>query len=214
MSRINGIPAVQPEVGMSPQSIRVAIASDNRLLAVGLAQALSGHNDLLVSVCDPSTDASLARVAGSHDAVLLDAATHDWPRLGVFPEGGIVIFVGAPDDDAWAAAALRAGARGILTRNATPADVVGAIRVAHGGGIWACRRWLNDCVRHAVGDARRRLESRDIVDARLSRREREVLRHAATGVSNKELAARLEISEATVKVHLTRIFQKLGINSR
>jgi DNA-binding CsgD family transcriptional regulator len=69
-------------------------------------------------------------------------------------------------------------------------------------------------VRDAVGDAKRRLESRDVVDARLSRREREVLRHAATGISNKELAARLDISEATVKVHLTRIFQKLGISSR
>jgi DNA-binding NarL/FixJ family response regulator len=200
---------------MSPHSIRVVIASDSRLLAVGLAQALSGHADLIVSACDPSTDPSLARVAASHDVVLLDAAAAGvWPRLGTLPDGGVVIFVGAPDDDAWAVAALRAGARGILTRHATPEDVVGAIRVAHGGGIWACRRWLNDCVRHAVGDAKRRLESRDVVDAHLSRREREVLRHAATGISNKELAARLDISEATVKVHLTRIFQKLGISSR
>jgi DNA-binding NarL/FixJ family response regulator len=208
------IPAF-PEVGMSPRSIRVAIASDNRLLAVGLAQALSGHVDLIVSVYDPSDDASLARVAASHDVVLLDAlASGERPRLGMFPDGGVFVFVGAPDDDAWAGAALSAGARGILTRNSTPDDVVGAIRVVHGGGIWARRRWLNDCVRHIVGDARRRLATRDVVDARLSRREREVLRHAATGISNKELATCLDISEATVKVHLTRIFQKLGISSR
>ena len=52
------------------------------------------------------------------------------------------------------------------------------------------------------------------MDTRLSRREREVLRHAATGVGNKELAHRLSISEATVKVHLTHIFQKLGVPGR
>jgi DNA-binding CsgD family transcriptional regulator len=48
----------------------------------------------------------------------------------------------------------------------------------------------------------------------LSTREKEVLRHAATGLSNKELAGRLAISEATVKVHLTHIFQKLGVRGR
>jgi len=48
----------------------------------------------------------------------------------------------------------------------------------------------------------------------LSSREKEVLRHAATGLSNKELAERLAISEATVKVHLTHIFQKLGVRGR
>jgi DNA-binding NarL/FixJ family response regulator len=200
---------------MSVHSTRVAIASDNRLFAVGLAQALSAQAELAVSVCDPSIRHSLAQLAASNDVVLLDAAaTGDWPRLGVLPDRGIVIFVGAPDDDGWAGAALSAGARGILTKAATAEDVVCAIRVAHDGGIWARRRWLNDCVRHAVGDAKRRLAARSVADARLSQREREVLRHAATGISNKELAVRLNISEATVKVHLTRIFQKLGISSR
>ena len=200
---------------MSPTITRVAIASDNCLFAAGLGQALSGHPDVIVSLCDPGREPSLARIAASHDLILLDAlATGEWPRLGAIPDAAVVIFVGAPDNDAWASAALSAGARGILTRTATPEDVVGAVRVVHGGGIWARRRWLNDCVRHAVGDARRRLATRDVVDAHLSRREREVLGHAATGISNKELAARLDISEATVKVHLTRIFQKLGISSR
>ncbi len=51
-------------------------------------------------------------------------------------------------------------------------------------------------------------------DERLSGREREVYRHTAAGLSNKELADRLSISEATVKVHLTHIFRKLGVRSR
>ena len=85
---------------MSVHSTRVAIASDNRLFAVGLAQALSAQSDFAVSVCDPSISNSLAQLAASNDVVLLDAAaTGGWPRLGVLPDRGIVIFVGAPDDD-------------------------------------------------------------------------------------------------------------------
>ena len=49
---------------------------------------------------------------------------------------------------------------------------------------------------------------------RLSKRESEIFRHAAAGLSNKELADRLAISQATVKAHLTRIFQKLGLRRR
>jgi DNA-binding NarL/FixJ family response regulator len=127
----------------------------------------------------------------------------------------VVILIGAPDDDEWAVAALGMGARGILTRSASRDDVLQAIAVVRGGGIWARRRWLNAYVqKDAV-----RLSEESVVghipsDARLSPREEEVFRHAASGAANKELAHRLAISEATVKVHLTRIFQKLGVNGR
>jgi len=176
---------------------------------------LSEQADLVVDACDPARRPALASLVTTHDVVLVDAhALGEWPAAAAIPDAGAVVLVGAPENDAWATAALNAGARGVLTRSATPEDVVNAVKVVHGGGIWACRRWLNACVRHAVGRERSRLVTRDVVDTRLSRRKREVLRYAATGLSNKELAARLAISEATVKVHLTRIFQKLGINRR
>jgi DNA-binding NarL/FixJ family response regulator len=77
--------------------------------------------------------------------------------------------------------------------------------------LWAARRWLNAYVQKMS-----RVDSSTETDLarRLSRREREVFRYAATGMANKELAQRLAISEATVKVHLTRIFQKLGVSGR
>jgi DNA-binding NarL/FixJ family response regulator len=143
--------------------------------------------------------------ARNYTTVVVGAAVPDHP---------LVIFVGASEDDAWASAALSAGARGILTRSASRDHLIGAIRVVHGGGIWARRRWLNQCILNVVDASKRRLAAQDVVDTRLSRREREVLRHAATGVCNKVLADRLSISEATVKVHLGRIFQKLGVTGR
>jgi DNA-binding NarL/FixJ family response regulator len=198
-----------------PALIRVVVVSDTRLFCDGIIQWLSGQADLIVTACDPEGRPSLPRLAADHDVILLDAqSVGAWPRTATIPDGSAVVLVGAPDDDVWAAAALSAGARGILTRSATRDDVVNAVHVAAGGSIWARRRWLNACVRRVAGDERRRLATRDVFETRLSRREREVLRLAATGISNKDLAAHLAISEATVKVHLTRIFQKLGISSR
>jgi len=65
-----------------------------------------------------------------------------------------------------------------------------------------------------TGASTARSASEEVLEHQLSSREREVFRHAATGLSNKELADRLAISRATVKAHLTQIFQKLGVNGR
>ena len=199
---------------MSPEVLtHVAIVSDDRLLRDGLLQFLSHNRELTVTSREANAGASLARIAAEHDVILVDARMESTGAQMV-PAGGPILFIGAPEDEAWAAAALGAGARGILTRDASYDDVLNAIRVVLAGGIWARRRWLNACVLRGVGASRQRLPTQAAVDARLSRREREVLRHAATGVGNKELADRLSISEATVKVHLTHIFQKLGVPGR
>jgi DNA-binding NarL/FixJ family response regulator len=199
---------------MSPEvRTHVAIVSDDRLLRDGLVQFLSHNPELTVTSCESHAGASLARIAAEHDVILVDARMEP-TGVATVPSGGLILFVGAQEDEVWAAAALGAGARGILTRDASHDDVLNAIRVVLAGGIWARRRWLNACVLRGVGASRQQLPTRAAVDARLSRREREVLRHAATGVGNKELADRLSISEATVKVHLTHIFQKLGVPGR
>ena len=132
-------------------------------------------------------------------------------------EGGpAVILVAAPDEDGWAPEALGAGARGILPKSAGAADLVKAVRVVHEEGlIWARRRvivaWLD---RLTAAAPPRGGGGNNALDKRLSTRERDVFRHAASGLGNRELAQRLAISEATVKVHLTRIFQKLGLRGR
>jgi DNA-binding NarL/FixJ family response regulator len=194
---------------------RIAVVSDDRLLCDGLVEFLSEQPDFLVCGRCPGSQFPPGQLVREHDIILADARDEDvWSCARALPNAAAVILVGASEDDAWATAVLIAGARGILTRNAGRDDLVNAIRVVRGGGIWARRRWLNACVLHVVSASRRRNATQDTVDTRLSRREREVLQHAATGVGNKELADRLSISEATVKVHLTHIFQKLGVPGR
>ena len=76
------------------------------------------------------------------------------------------------------------------------------------------RRVMADCIRHLVTASSARRDGTATLDRHLSRREREIFRHAATGLGNKEIAMRLVIGEATVKAHLTSIFQKLGVRNR
>jgi DNA-binding NarL/FixJ family response regulator len=193
---------------------RLAVVSDDRLLCDALVRLLSEQTDFSATTCSTDTRCSLERLGREHDVLLVDARSATVASDGIIPECAVVIFVGAPEDDDWAIDALIRGARGVLTHSASGEDLKKAIRVVHDGCIWARRRWLNACVLRSAGASKVRIVTQDTVETRLSRREREVLQHAATGVGNKELADRLSISEATVKVHLTHIFHKLGVPGR
>lgn len=126
-----------------------------------------------------------------------------------------VILAGAEGDDGWALQALKSGARGILCKSATVETLLKAIRVVHAGEVWASKRVLTLTVEEL---AARGLSSpshiEPSIESRLSQREQEIVRLIASGLSNKEVADRLAITEATVKAHLTHIFQKLMLRGR
>ena len=127
--------------------------------------------------------------------------------------GPRVVLVATPTDPEWVTQALTAGARGILAKSARPEDLLKAVRVVHEGQIWASRRAIEAWAESMAGGLSPRGATADL-ERGLSEREREVLRHAAAGLGNRELAERLAISQATVKVHLGNIFQKLGVRGR
>lgn len=132
----------------------------------------------------------------------------------VATDGALVVVVNLPQDQPSAVNALSAGARGVVWRGAPIDQIVSAVRTVRDGKLWAPRdavaaTWAT--IKSEVGAHR---AAREALIERLSEREQEVLRQTATGLANKEVAARLSISEATVKVHLTHIFQKLGVRGR
>jgi len=130
--------------------------------------------------------------------------------------GSTVVLIAVPDDAEIVVDALSAGARGIVFEAQALDDLPRVIRRVLLGDVWAPRRivvaaWIK--LRNAI-HARPLGDAEPEIVSLLSQREREVLRHAAAGLGNKEVATRLSISEATVKVHLTHIFQKLGLRGR
>ena len=197
--------------------IRIAILSDDRLFSEGLLRIVGAESSFVVVGGDegapPGSD---PRTAGP-DVLLVDSRMKEALALcaEIKRKGGpAVVFVAAPDEDNWAPEALGAGACGILAKSAGPEDLVKAVRAVHGGQIWARRHVMAAWMKHLAGAHGARCVDETLLERGLSGREREVFRHAATGLSNKELAHRLAISQATVKAHLTHIFQKLGLRGR
>ncbi|HZT77982.1 MAG TPA: response regulator transcription factor [Vicinamibacterales bacterium] len=172
------------------------ILSDDRLYSESLSRIISADPAAVapgIAVIDSRMADALARcveVAASH----------------------AVVIVGVADDD-MAQRALMAGARGIVYKTEPAEHVVKAIELVRSGGIWAPRRVVAAAFAQAIGDQRHRTGAAALV-RRLSQRERDVFYVAASGAGNKQIADHLSISEATVKVHLTHIFKKLGIQSR
>ena len=107
--------------------------------------------------------------------------------------------------------ALRAGAHGYLLKDATPEQLFDAIRAVREGHSWL-HPPIAPRVIAAVATTPVQQAKRD--EVHLSSREREVLRALGRGMSNREIAGSLYISEGTVKNHLTRIFERLGVKDR
>jgi DNA-binding NarL/FixJ family response regulator len=188
---------------------RIAVHTDDRLFSEGLLRILDSATAFLI-VDYRAVDESRPQI------ILLDSRLES--ALGLCEAVAVrgsetaVILMAAPDDDRWSARALAAGARGILSRNAGSDELMQAIDEVRMGLYWASPRALAARIDHLSGAQTPSRESD--LEQQLSTREREVFRQAARGLGNKELADRLEISEATVKVHLTHIFQKLGVSGR
>jgi len=184
--------------------VRIALVSDDRLFLDGIVKILQTVPDYLV--VDRESGPAILVIDSRMDGALAlcNQARGDAAAL----------MIAAPGESVWCREALCAGASGILPRNAGSDALIDAVRVVAEGSVWAPRRAMADCIKHLLTSSVSRRFGNAILENRLSKREREIFRQAATGLANKELAARFAIGEATVKAHLTRIFQKLGVRGR
>lgn len=156
--------------------------------------------------------------------VLLDLAL---PGLGgvegvpaiqrLSPLTSIMLLTSTPNDRE-GLAALKGGARGYCSSETDPALLKKAVTVVLKGEIWVARNVYAPLLEELTSlTERRHKEFPPNLDTRLDRltpREREIAQLIGGGASNKEIAGRLNITEATVKAHLTAIFRKLGLSDR
>jgi len=215
-------PAPPPAKATPPSAatsalIRIAVLSDSGLFRSGLRRILEAYRSVvLVGEGSAPPVRDLVRACAPH-ILLVDAQIKGALAVcGEVRQNGArprVILAGAEGDDGWALQALKSGARGILGKSATVETLLKAVRVVHEGEVWASKRVLTLTVEEL---AARRLSPQvePSIKSRLSQREQEIVRLIASGLSNKEVANRLAITEATVKAHLTHIFQKLMLRGR
>jgi DNA-binding NarL/FixJ family response regulator len=166
--------------------------------------------------------ASLETVAGAGrrpDVVLLDPGPEGHPPIplllahsATLEANPCVILQDDLDGEA-AARAVRAGARAVLPRGARPAEIVAAVQAAAAGLTAVPARWASGLFRAGAPDTTHPA-GHGVPDHPLTAREREILALLGEGLGNKQVAARLGISDHTVKTHLVAIYEKLGAGNR
>lgn len=202
--------------------ITVLLADDHPVVRAGLRAVLETAGDIAVAAEAGSPDDAVRAVSDALDSgapfdlVLMDLRFGEGPgahgqaggvdataRIRALPNPPQVLVVTNYSSDADILGAVSAGAVGYLLKDADPAQLVDGVRAAARGETVLS------------GDVATRLMGRLRDPARtLTARETEVLRLVADGLSNRDIAARLTLTEATVKSHLVHVFTKIGVGSR
>jgi DNA-binding NarL/FixJ family response regulator len=203
--------------------VRVLVADDQTVVREGLVMLLGLSPGVEVVGAAADGDEAI-RLAQRHtpDVVLMDlrmprtdgvAATRR--ILQELPSTRVIVLTTYADDES-VFAALEAGARGYLTKDATAAEIQHAIHTVHAGEALLDPSVQRRLLERALRSAPPTVENAPMpaYPDGLTQREAEVLREIAAGRSNREIAERLFISEATVKTHVNNIFSKANLRDR
>ena len=201
--------------------ISVLLADDDQLTRTGLRLIIESDRDLTVvgEAADGQEAIHLARALRPEVVVMdirmpgVDGLEATRQIVEGAEEGPRVLILTTFELDEYVFGALRAGASGFLLKRSSPEVLIEGIKVvAAGDGLLApsvTRRLIQEFAHQPDSPA---LPAAPL--GTLTQREREVLALVGAGLSNGELAARLYISEATVKTHVKRILMKLGLRDR
>lgn len=200
-------------IAMSRPRIRVAIADDHTLMRQGTREILLHAPDIeVVGEAAEGEEAITIAETLEPDVLLLDVRMPGLNGIDVTRKlveqhtKTRILLLSAYDDVHYVVEALSAGAAGYLLKTTPGDELVEAVRAVHSGATV-----LQDSLSRSLA---LRASRPDHAGPRLSDRELEVLRLTGRGLTSREIAARLQISQRTVEGHLNNIYAKLGVNSR
>ncbi|MGC2403165.1 MAG: response regulator transcription factor [Acidobacteriaceae bacterium] len=188
--------------------IKVLAVDDHPLLREGIAAVLMGEDDIVLAAEACSGEEAVLKFRSHRpDVTLMDLQMPGINGIDAilqirteFPDARFIVLT-TYQGDIQALRALKAGAGGYLLKNMLRKDLVTTIRTVHSG-----RRYIPPEIAAELAD--------HVTDNALTEREIEILRRVAMGNSNKIIADRLKVSEATVKGHMKSILSKLAANDR
>jgi two-component system, NarL family, response regulator LiaR len=198
-----------------PDAIRILLVDDHAVVREGLRTFLELQDEFeIVGEAADGEEGVLEAERLNPDVILMDLVMPGLDGVGAMralrtslPDARVIVLTSFADDDRLLPA-IQAGAAGYLLKDAQPSEVARAVRAAHAGEALldpAVAARLVDAIAQAPGEQPRE---------RLTPRERQVLELIAQGRPNKLIARELEISEKTVKAHVSRVLEKLGVSDR
>jgi DNA-binding NarL/FixJ family response regulator len=204
-----------------PATVRVLIADDQRVVRDGLVMLVGLCEGIEVVGAAPDGATAVAMVAElAPDVVLMDLRMPEMDGVAATREiagrsaARVVVLTTYADDES-IFPALRAGAVGYLTKDASGEEIEAAIRAVHRGQTWldpVVQARLVSALGSAAADEP--ASPPPVLPDSLTPREAEVLGLIGEGLSNREIGERLVLGQATVKTHVNRIFAKIGAQSR
>ena len=196
-------------------SLKIVIADDHEVVRSGLKSLLADSDIEVVGEATSAPEAVRAALALRPDVVILDVRMGETDGLSALaqirqerPEMAVLI-LSTYDNPTYIARALALGASGYLLKGVGREELLDALRKAAAGE----NAWTREELRRVTGAlATPRLP--DDVEVSLTKRESEVLRQMALGLTNKEIAQSLKISYETVKEHVQHVLRKIGVSDR
>ncbi|MEV7006043.1 response regulator transcription factor [Streptosporangium sp. NPDC051022] len=201
--------------------IRVMLVDDQELLRAGFRMVLGAQPDIEV-VAEAGNGAAAVETARTVeiDVVLMDVrmpvmdGVEATRLICAAAERPRVLILTTFDLDEYAFSALKAGASGFLLKDVPPSDLLSAIHSVHSGDAVVAPSTTRRLLERFAGHLPSPGGAEPAALGGLTAREREVLVLVARGLSNAEIADRLDLAEATVKTHLGRILAKLSLRDR